>query len=154
MTITTSTVTIPPPGAGSSGSYLVTGAGGGGGGSSMGYGYLPGYGAMPTAPVTTITTGGTGYYSTPITTTNNIGWTQSNNLNANLKITGKNPIITTDKNEINLDELADMMKTMRERFLILVPNFENHEKYAALKKAYDHYKLIEAMLQGETKDDK
>ena len=151
MTITTSTVTIPPPGAGSSGSYLVTGAGGGGG--SMGYGHLPGYGATPTpAPVTTITTGGTGYYSTPITTTNNIGWT--NNFNANLKITGKNPIITTDKNEINLDELADMMKTMRERLLILVPDFEKHEKYAALKKAYDHYKLIEAMLQEETKDDK
>ena len=38
------------------------------------------------------------------------------------------------------------MKTLRERLLIIIPNFEKHEKYEALKKAYDHYKLIESML--------
>lgn len=67
----------------------------------------------------------------------------------NIKITGKNPILSTEKNDINLDELAEMVKIMRERLLILVPNFEKHEKYEALKKAYDHYKLIEAMIIGD-----
>ena len=43
---------------------------------------------------------------------------------------------------------------MKERLLILVPNFEKHEKYAALKKAYNHYKMIEALIQEENKDDK
>jgi hypothetical protein len=74
--------------------------------------------------------------------------------NTNLKINGNNPTISTEDREINLNELADMMAIMRDRFLILVPNFEKHEKYTALKKAYDHYKLIEAMLQEEKKDDK
>jgi hypothetical protein len=151
-TTTTTTLTSPIGAVGSSGSYLVTG----GGGSNMGSsGYLAGYGPTP-PPVTTITTGGTGYYSTPITTTNTAGWTtmSPSTSNANIKITGNNPKISIDDKEIDLNELADMMTVMRERFLILVPNFEKHEKYAALKKAYDHYKLIEAMLQEEKKDDK
>jgi len=148
-TTTTTTLTSPIGAVGSSGSYLVTG----GGGSNMGYGYLPGYGPTP-PPVTTITTGGTGYYSTPITTTNTAGWTTMAPNTANLKITGNNPKIQTDKSEIDLDETAELIKILKERLLILIPNFEKHEKYAALKKAYDHYKLIEAMLQEEKKDDK
>jgi hypothetical protein len=152
-TTTTTTLTSPIGAVGSSGSYLVTG--GGGGGSNMGSpGYLAGYGPTP-SPVT-ITTGGTGYYSTPITTTNTAGWTTMATApnTANIKITGNNPKLSTDKNDIDLDELADTMRILRDRFLILIPDFEKHEKYAALKKAYDHYKLIEAMLQEEKKDDK
>jgi len=148
-TTTTTTLTSPIGAVGSSGSYLVTG----GGGSNMGSsGYLAGYGPTP-SPVT-ITTGGTGYYSTPITTTNTVGWTTMAPNTANLKITGNNPKIQTDKSEIDLDETAELIKILKERLLILIPNFEKHEKYAALKKAYDHYKLIEAMLQEEKKDDK
>lgn len=67
---------------------------------------------------------------------------------------GGKPVLSTEKNEIDLDELADFVKIMRERMLILVPDFEKHEKYAALKKAYDHYKMIEALLQEDKKDDK
>lgn len=68
--------------------------------------------------------------------------------NATISITGPNPTISTDKNEINLDEVAETMKIVRERLLIIVPEFEKHEKYEALKKAYDHYKLIEAMIRN------
>lgn len=71
--------------------------------------------------------------------------------NANVRITGNNPTITTDKNSINLDEVADLVKILKERLLVIIPDFEKHEKYAALKKAYDHYKLIEAMVQEEKK---
>jgi hypothetical protein len=46
-----------------------------------------------------------------------------------------------------------MMTIMKERLLILTPAFEKHEKYAALKKAYDNYKMIEALIQEDRKDD-
>ena len=58
-------------------------------------------------------------------------------------------IIKTKKNEINLDEMATLMETLKERLLILTPNFEKHEKYPALKEAYEHYKLIEALCKEE-----
>jgi hypothetical protein len=63
-------------------------------------------------------------------------------------------VLTTSKgNSVDLDELAEMMKIMKERLLILIPDFEKHEKYAALKKAYDNYKMIEALIQEDRKDD-
>ena len=58
-------------------------------------------------------------------------------------------MIKTKKNTINLDEMARMMDTLKERMLILTPAFEKHEKYPALKEAYDHYKLIEALCREE-----
>lgn len=107
------------------------GSGGGGGVGSTYAGYLPGYGAIPAV------------INSP--NTYSISNTQ---YQPNIQITGANPTILTDKNKISLDELAEMMKIMRERLLIIVPDFEKHEKYEALKKAYDHYKLIEAMVTG------
>jgi len=63
-------------------------------------------------------------------------------------------VLSTSKgNSVDLDELAEMMKIMKERLLILIPDFEKHEKYAALKKAYDNYKIIEALIQEDRKDD-
>jgi hypothetical protein len=146
----------------------ITMATGGGGGSNVsGYGT---YGTLPPTSTVTVTGAGTSY---PITgnpqivtigatgsssgvgsflTSTSSGPIWSNNLNnANIKITGNNPMLSTDKNEIDLDELADTMRILRERFLIIIPDFEKHEKYAALKKAYDHYKLLEAMIKGEKK---
>jgi hypothetical protein len=58
-------------------------------------------------------------------------------------------IIKTKKNKINLDEMATVMDTLKERLLILVPAFEKHDKYPALKEAYDHYKLIETLCREE-----
>lgn len=84
-----------------------------------------------------------------ITTTQN---SYQPNYHTNIQITGTNPTISTEKNKINLDELADLMKIMQERLLILVPNFEKHEKYEALKKAYDHYKLIESIVNGDANE--
>lgn len=69
-------------------------------------------------------------------------------------ISGPNPSISTDKDKIDLNELSELISVMKERLLIITPNFEKHEKYAALKKAYDHYKLLEAMLSGEENDNK
>lgn len=115
-------------------------------GSTTYAGYVPGYGPAPSVVTVSNTGGGggggVGYYT--------IGTTQPN-YHTNIHISGPDPVLTTDKSNINLNELAEMIKIMRERLLILVPNFEKHEKYEALKKAYDHYKLIEAMVME--KDD-
>ena len=129
-------------------SKFVTMVGGGGSGGSGVY-------TTTTAPNTSTFTvpthpiGGAGTYLSSGTTSSPmwVGTTQ----NANIKVTGNNPTITTDKNSINLDEVADLVKILKERFLVIIPDFEKHEKYAALKKAYDHYKLIEAMVQEEKK---
>lgn len=69
-------------------------------------------------------------------------------------ISGPNPSISTDKGKIDLNELSELITVLKERFLIITPNFEKHENYAALKKAYDHYKLLEAMLSGDENDNK
>ena len=128
---------------------IITMVGGGGGSSSGVY-------TTTTAPNTSTITvpaqggGGAGTYYTSGIGTSGPMWTNTTQ-NANVRITGNNPTITTDKNSINLDEVADLVKILKERLLVIIPDFEKHEKYAALKKAYDHYKLIEAMVQEEKK---
>ena len=126
---------------------IVTMVGGGGSGgasgtittNNTGTAYIP----------STVVGGGGTYYSSGVGTSGPM-WTNTTQ-NANVRITGNNPTIITDKNSINLDEVADLVKILKERFLVIIPDFEKHEKYAALKKAYDHYKLIEAMVQEEKK---
>ena len=59
--------------------------------------------------------------------------------------------IKTNKHTIDLDELGDMMETLKKRLLILTPNFEQLEKYPMLKAAYDEFKMLEKLL-GEPND--
>ena len=61
--------------------------------------------------------------------------------------------IKTEKHQINLDELAEMMETLKKRLLILAPNFEMHEKYPMLKELYDEYKAMEKLLSGPDTDE-
>jgi hypothetical protein len=56
--------------------------------------------------------------------------------------------IKTRHHEIDIDELGDLMKTLKERLLVLTPNFEKHEKYPMLKQMYDEYKAMERLLSG------
>ena len=127
---------------------FVTMVGGGGSGGSGVY-------TTTTAPNTSTITipaqggGGVGTYLSSGTSSTPM-WVNTTQ-NATIKVTGNNPTIITDKNSINLDELAELTKILKERLLVIIPDFEKHEKYAALKKAYDHYKLIEAMVQEEKK---
>ena len=60
--------------------------------------------------------------------------------------------IQTPKHRIDLDELGDMMETLKKRLLILTPNFEMHEKYPMLKELYDEYKALEKLLSGPDRD--
>jgi hypothetical protein len=56
--------------------------------------------------------------------------------------------------KINGQDLAQFMETMSKRLAILVPDPAKLEHFEALKKAYDHYKLMEALceLPKETKE--
>jgi hypothetical protein len=61
--------------------------------------------------------------------------------------------IKTGKSKIDIDELADMMATLKKRLLILTPSFEMHEKYPMLKEMYDEYKAMERLLSGPDNDE-
>lgn len=64
-----------------------------------------------------------------------------------LHLKGSRPVIQTDRNTINIDDVAETLQVVKERLLILTPDFEKMEKYPALKIAYDNYKMVEAMLR-------
>lgn len=51
-------------------------------------------------------------------------------------------------------KVGESLDLIMERLGILTPDMAKLEKYAALKKAYDHYKLIESLIQEEHKDGK
>lgn len=56
--------------------------------------------------------------------------------------------VTYTKSRLDEDALrqwAEIAEILKQRMLIITENFEKHDKYPALKEAYDHYKLIEAM---------
>ena len=111
----------------------------------------------------TINTTGSFYNSGGMVLTSNIagggsGWANANSFTGSglsttvLSIMAEgdgDAIIKTKKNKINLDEMATLMETLKERLLMLTPNFEKMEQYPALKEAYDHYKLIEALCRED-----
>ena len=154
-----STVTITGTG-NSSKCYVVGGGGGGGAGS-----YHNSYGAVP--PLGAGAVGATGSFTIPSGTLGIINSSQWGTLsstssyastvsmsNSILSIMAEgdgDAMIKTKKNTINLDEMAVMMETVKERLLILTPNFELHEKYPVLKDLYEQYKVVEAMLKEDDK---
>lgn len=50
--------------------------------------------------------------------------------------------------------LGEFMRKMEDRLAILVPDPAKLEKFEALKKAYDHYKLMEKLCQENDKESK
>jgi hypothetical protein len=125
---------------------IIVGGGGGGAGTTYtGYGAVPPIGGasgsfvLPSGTIG-ISSGGTGYASSTSMSTSILSIRAEGDGDAMIK---------TNKNIINLDELAAVIETVKERLLILAPNFELMEQYPTLKDAYDQYKLIEAMLKEE-----
>lgn len=114
--------------------------------------HTTGYVSGPTG-ITGVGTGsyypsGMGVYNPHQTTTISTGGYNTYNPGT-IHISGTNPSLATDKGKIDLNELIQLIDVLKERLLILTPNFEKMEKYAALKKAYDHYKLMESMIGDE-----
>jgi hypothetical protein len=77
----------------------------------------------------------------------NITYNTNSTLSAGDTVYGKTTIKTA-KNEIDIDELANMMEVLKKRLLIIAPNFEMHEKYPMLKEMYNEYKAMEKLLGG------
>jgi hypothetical protein len=101
----------------------------------------------------TISTAGTSgsYY----TTNGAVGstWIGSSQPNITIANEDNKSYIKTGKSKIDIDELADMMATLKKRLLILTPSFEMHEKYPMLKEMYDEYKAMERLLSGPDNDE-
>jgi len=142
-----------------SSSCIITVAGGGG--SS---GTFTGNISVPSS----ISTGSSGMYLT------SSGWSSispTTYTQADVKISGKNPTLSTDKNKIDIDEMAELLKMFKEVMFfafeeskVLEENptlndayitYKNKlkEKYSdpELQEVYNQYKLIKA-LSTEEKD--
>lgn len=154
------TVTIPKN------SYTTVFVGGGGSGGTMagscpGYGAVPGQGAVGSVTSAinqvSITNTGNNYASSGKILNASTGWVSASNITMSTSILsiqaedGGDAYIKTNKNKINLDDMAETMSVIKERLLILTPNFELHEKYPVLKDLYEQYKVVEAMLQEDEK---
>jgi hypothetical protein len=50
--------------------------------------------------------------------------------------------------------VAEILEGIQKRLAILVPDPDKLEHFEALKKAYDHYKVLEALCQLPTKESK
>lgn len=61
-------------------------------------------------------------------------------------------ISTAKGSVVDIDELAELIKVLKERLLVITPNFEMHEKYPMLKELYDEYKAMEKLLSGPDRD--
>ena len=109
-----------------------------------------------TLPTTTITNGGytigpTGS-SGQFYTTGTGGHNWNNPPTVNITGTGIDMAAGTD---ISIDgkSLKTFMNKMEERLAILVPDPKKLEQFAALKKAYEHYKLMEKLCQESPKEE-
>ncbi len=49
----------------------------------------------------------------------------------------------------NFKKLLEKVQELEKRLLVLYPNEQLHEKYESLKEAYESYKLIEKLIDGE-----
>ena len=109
-----------------------------------------------TLPTTTITNGGYTIGSTgsngQFYTTGTGGHNWNNPPTVNITGTGIDMAAGTD---ISIDgkSLKTFINKMEERLAILVPDPAKLEQFAALKKAYDHYKLMEKLCQEPPKED-
>jgi hypothetical protein len=114
-----------------------------------------------TVPTTTITNGGytigntgsSGQFYTS-TGTGHYNW---NNIttttpSVNISSEGIDMAAGTDIT-VGGKSLKEFMNKMEERLAILVPDPSKLEKFEALKKAYEHYKLMESLCQEQPKEE-
>ena len=64
-------------------------------------------------------------------------------------------IFGSNEHQVLFDKksLKEFMSKMEERLAILVPDPKKLEQFAALKKAYEHYKLMEKLCQEPPKEE-
>lgn len=75
---------------------------------------------------------GAGQYQYQYTNTSSSGWTKPY--------------------ESGADKLSKRLDAIEARLCILQPNFDKHEKFAALKRAYENYKIVEALCTEQQQE--
>ena len=98
-----------------------------------------------TGPAYTLNTGAGSNGTTWATVGTGLGATPSIKVTGDAEFEGKITVKGKD--------LAKSLEAIEKRLSILVPDPKKLEKFEALKKAYDHYKLLEALCH-ETDDEK
>ena len=103
---------------------------------------------LPSSSFTIGSASSSNYY-----TTGTSGYT-INNTSPSVNITSDG-IDMAAGTDIKVDgkSLKEFMNKMEERLAILVPDPTKLEQFAALKKAYEHYKLMESLCQEPPKED-
>lgn len=106
--------------------------------------------SSPSAGSITINTSNTGYNGSWLSSSGayNNTWVTSASSTPTLEVKGENADI-----KINGKSLKQFMETMESRLAILQPDLEKLEHFAALKKAYEHYKALEALCELPKKED-
>lgn len=112
---------------------------------SSSYSYSPG----ATVGNITVNTGGTTSYSYASPT-----WVTSSAItgssNSAVNITGDGLVLQEHADiKIGNKSIKDFMTKMEERLAILVPDPKKLEQFEALRRAYDHYKLMEKLCQDK-----
>jgi hypothetical protein len=128
----------------------------------MAYYSTPSYGNItlvntnPYSSSSVLVTGGTSYGAggyTLATSATNATWTQmANGTNPSLQVQGDAEF--KGNVTINGQNLAETLRGIQDRLAILVPDPKLLDKYEALKQAYDHYKLLEALCVEQSNTDK
>jgi len=100
-------------------------------------------GSTPNVTITSITSGGTAssWYTFP----------SSSSSNGNIKISGDAEIDGDIKMQGR--SLKEMFEKIEQRLAILVPDPNKLKQFEALKKAYNHYKMIEALCHNDENKD-
>jgi hypothetical protein len=84
------------------------------------------------------------------TSWSNVNWSGNVNPTPGLKVNGDAEF--EGKVKINGQDLAQFMETISNRLAILQPDPAKLEHFAALKKAYEHYKTLEALCEIPKKE--
>ena len=66
-----------------------------------------------------------------------------------ISILGPDAIIKTDKGDIRLDVLFDIVQEAEQILCRIRADMERIEEYPALQAAYDHYKVIDKLCQED-----
>jgi hypothetical protein len=118
------------------------------------------YSYSPGATVGGITTIGAAGTTSSLNYTSTAAWNNSYTIsngtnygNVNINNTGIDMAADADI-KIGNRSLKATMDKIEERLAILTPDPEKLAKFEALKKAYEHYKLMEKLCQIEDKEDK
>jgi hypothetical protein len=116
-------------------------------------------GSITTPSVTTINSINSGHYtigsagtSGQFYTSTGTGSNWNNPPTVNISNTGIDMKSGTDI-KIDGKSLKQFMDKMEERLAILIPDPAKLEKFEALKKAYEHYKLMESLCQEQPKEE-